>query len=508
MNKANKNSIVTIDAYNNTSYKITNSSAIKLSNLKVSKRDSSVSYIANKDLIIEPLELSSSLPSEHLDNIITDKIYEELRLDPAIDYKISYIKQSSNNNKTKYQVIIADNSEFKSRVSKFKSKLKTLESVVPAPLLYSSLYQKKLLDSSCADMFIYFGDYDSFVTFYNRGKYLYSKSIKFSLDNMYDRFVQLAQEPLLTKEQFREVLSKDGLKSDNDKYRELIIHIMNECFLTINDVVIYTKRAYDISEIKRSFVGFAWGYIEGIGAYVKNYLSIDSKPLFSLYSNYSQLQDIDPIHSLMYLTQDELNSSTLELPNLTPYPKPAPISKRPAGKILSLFLGTTALFMIPIAYDYFVGLTLKGQNLVLEQKEHKLTSEANRYKSAIEHKKEELNALDKALSKTEEIYENKKGKLKKVYNKKFNYKMRSEQLAIITKILENYDIKSRNIEINDTNYFIEVESKDDKEITSFIKKLVATLDKDIKRVNIKQINFDKKEQLYKGVLNIEFKEER
>jgi len=501
--KGSKNSVITINSYNGDICKVTQNNFSKLSKLKRANNDTLISCIANKDLIIEPVELSASLPPDSIDSVITDKVYDELRLDPAIEYEISPIKTSYISNKIKYQTFIVDKNELKNQLSNISKKVKVIDYVIPSPLLYKSLYQSKILDTNSIDMFIYFGDYDTFITFYKKGEYLYSKSIKFSLENIYDRFIELSQDTTLNQEQFKNMLSSVGLKSENDKHRELLIRIMNECFLTINDVVIYTKRAYDIKDIKKGFIGFSWGYLDGIEAYAKNYLNVDAYSMDTLFSSGVKCNAID---KLMYLTAQELNSSTLELPNFTPYPKPLPIAKRPSGKIISLFIVIVLLFMIPIAYDYFVGLSLKGQNIILEKKEQKLTAIANRYKASIKQKREELKALDKALDKTSKLYDTKKEKLTQVYNKKFNYSLRSEQLALITNILKGYDIKSREIEIDDNRYLIEIESKDDKEITLFIKQIVSKLNKSIKDINIRDIKFDKLEGLYKGKLVIEFKE--
>ena len=504
MKRREKTSIVTIDIYSNRFYKLENGKFTILSKLKRGKKDILISYIANRDLIIEPIDLSSHLPQENIVDVVTDKVYEELRLDPAIEYGIYPIKTAIRSKNSKYQVIIADKSSLKDSFANVAKRVNSIDYVIPAPLLYKVLYQNGKLSSKSTDMFIYFGDYDSFVTFYHNGEYLYSKSIKFSLSQMYDRFCQLAQEVPLTKEQFRELLENDGLKNAQDSYRELLVRVVNECFLTINDVLIYTKRAYDLQDIKTAYIGFSWGYITGIESYISNYLSLEGKPLSTIYTKEDPKIAIDPMHALMAMNAVGLKDATLNLPNLTPYPKPEPINKRPAGKMIFASLATIALFLIPVAYDYFVGASLNASNLVLEQKEARLTALANRYKAIINKKKGEIKALDNAIDKTRKIYYEKKGELENVYNKKFNYKLKSEQLALITKVLKNYDIKSRFIAISDTLYKIEVESKDDKEITAFIKELVKKFDKSISNVDIRNISYDSNDKLYKGVVKVEF----
>ena len=504
MKKRNINSIVTVDIYSNKSYKLSNGKFTLLSRLKSSRKDTVVSYVANRDLIIESVDLSKNIPQEHLTDVITDKVYEELRLDPAIEYGIYPTKTALHLDKTKYQVLIADKNSLKQVLEPISKKVKNIDSVIPAPLLYKVLYQTGKLNRGTTDMFIYFGEYDTFITFYHKGEYLYSKSIKFSIEQMYDRFCQLAQEILVTKDQFRDLLANDGLKTAEDRYRELLISVVNECFLNINDVLIYTKRAYDLQDIKVAYIGFSWGYITGIESYISNYLNLDGKALSSIYTKEDPKNAIDPMHALMAMSAVESSEGLLELPNLTPYPKPEPISKRPAGKIMFLSIVTIFLFLSPIIYDYFIGVTTQANNVILAKQEAKLTAIANDYKTKLKKKREEVKALKQAITKVGDLYKHKKGELTTVYDKKFKYKLRSEQLALITNILKGYSVKSRFIDISDTVYKIEVESKDEKEITAFIKELVKRFDKTISNVNIKDIVYQPNEKIYKGVVKLEF----
>ena len=504
MKKKNDITIVTVDIYSDKSYKLSHGRFSILKKIKRNKDDILVSYISNRDLILESVDVSQHIPEENIIDVITDKVYEELRLDPAIEYGIYPIKTALKSDEIKYQVLIVDQNSLKESFAPIAKKVKVIDYIIPAPLLYKVLYQTKKLKDKTTDMFIYFGEYDSFITFYHKGEYLYSKTINFSLQQMYDRFCQLAQDVPLKKEQFRELLEGDNLKNLEGKNKELIVSVLNECFLTINDVLIFTKRTYDIQDIKTAYVGFSWGYMSGIETYVSNYLNLDGKALSLAYSNEDPAISIDPMHALMAMSAYEDHNGVLDIPNLTPYPRPLPFKKRPASKILSLFFLILFLFLLPIIYNYFIGLTTQAQNLTLSKKEAKLTKLANEYKRKINEKKDKLKALQKMVDKTEKLYLEKKGELKNVYNKKFKYSLRSEQLALITRVLKEFDIKSKFIEISDTVYKIEVESKDDKEITAFIKKLVSKFDTKISNVNIKDIKLDPKTHLYKGVLKIEF----
>ena len=504
MKRRAKNTIVTIDLYNNKYYRYVNGKFEALKKLKFSKRDILVSYIANNDLIIEPMEFSSSIADEDIINVATDRAYEELRLDTATKYKIFPIKTAIRGNSNKYQTIIVDESKLKKRLEPVVARRDVVDYVIPAPLLYKVLYHKNRLSKNNTDLFIYFGQEDTFVTFYHKGEYLYSKSIKYSLTYMYERMCQLAQEVFLTKEQFFELLKKDGLKNSEGRVKDLIIQVFNECFLNLNDVLIYTKRVYDIKDINKAYVGFSCGYLAGIDAYVNNYLNLETMPVTSIYTKTDPIKTVGPLTSLMLMSVLEANEGSFETVNLTPYPRPMPLSKRPSGKLLLGSAIVASLFLIPVAYYYVKGFSYQLENKTLAIKERKLNIIATDYKRKLKERRERLKALEEANKKLAKIYKTKKGELDEVYDKKFNYKLKSEQLALVTEVLNNYDIKSKDITISDDLYAIELEAKDDKEITSFIKKLVSKFDKKITKVDIDNIKFDNKDRLYKGVLKVEF----
>jgi len=502
--KKNTNAIVTIDIYSQKFYKFEGGSFDLVRKLKSNKKDRYISYVTNSDLIIEPMDISSHIPDEEIESVIIDKVYDELRLDTAVEYGVYPVKIGADGSLDKYQTIIVDKSSIKEKFEPFAKKIKYIDYVVPAPLLYKPLYTLGKLKDKQNDMFIYFGDVDTFITFYKRGEFIYSKSIDFSLKDMYARACQLAQEVFITEDEFRNSLRNGAYKEGEGRLKELLTQILNECFLSINDILVYAKRVYGLDKIAKAYVGFSWGYIDGIESYVKNYLSLDSAPLSSIYSNADPSKLIDPIHALMIFAYKELDAGIIELPNLTPFPRPLPFMKRPAGILVTLGAITALAVSSFVLYNYAVGFTTQLNNSMLQKEKRKYVAEANKYKTIINQKQQKLKAMQKMKNKLQKLYESKKSKLKEVYNKKFKYKLKSEQLLNITKVLENYDILSKNITVTDTMYMIDLESPDDKQITAFVKDLVKRFNLSINDIDLDDIKYDKKDKLYKGIVKIEF----
>ncbi|NPA50969.1 MAG: hypothetical protein GXO02_05005, partial [Epsilonproteobacteria bacterium] len=237
--KVDKISIITVDPYIPRIYKYAKGSFNQLKSIKASKNDFIIGYVANKDLIIETLDIGANIPPEDVADAIENKAYEELKLDPAIEYNITFTRAYGEGGNL-YQVFISDKNSLAKLYSPIKKRVSFIDVVAPAPLLFEILYKDTTIPVGNIDLFIIFGEYDTFLTFYKGGKYLYSKSIPYSLDDLYYRFCELAGEAIVKKDEFKKILSTEGLKVDNDRYKELLVKIFNECFLSINDVLIYT----------------------------------------------------------------------------------------------------------------------------------------------------------------------------------------------------------------------------------------------------------------------------
>ncbi len=150
-----------------------------------------------------------------------------------------------------------------------------MDLIVPAPLLYKSLYTKEILQDNNSHCFVYFTQNDAFVTIYRNGEYLYSKSIEFTLEQIYDKYCEAVGEKVDEKE-FYTILESEGLKTTNNDYQQNFMKIFAEVFITINDIIIYAKRAFNLDSIDQMFIGSERGPIIGLDDYSQNYLGLHS----------------------------------------------------------------------------------------------------------------------------------------------------------------------------------------------------------------------------------------
>ncbi len=172
--------IVSIDPYNNIYYKYQNRTLKPLKELYYDSKNFVISYISNRDMIIASLDLGYGIDESEIDDIIFMKAYDELGLDPEKEYSIFHQKASRDTNSGIYNIFIIEPEVLEKTIEKSLNKTTYIDLIVPAPLLYKTLYSTNTLDAVEAHCFIYFTMDDAFVTIYNDGEFVYSKSLEFS----------------------------------------------------------------------------------------------------------------------------------------------------------------------------------------------------------------------------------------------------------------------------------------------------------------------------------------
>jgi len=121
------------------------------------------------------------------------------------------------------------------------------------------------------------------VTIYNNGEFLYSKSLEFSLNQIYEKYCAMIGEKVDKRSFLKPSKQTRAFKATNSVYQQNLMKLFSEIFLQINDIIIYAKRAYGIDTIQRLFLGSIQSPIIGLGDYGYNYLGI---PTFNLDFNF------------------------------------------------------------------------------------------------------------------------------------------------------------------------------------------------------------------------------
>jgi uncharacterized protein YktA (UPF0223 family) len=498
-------SVITIDNYNHHNYKFEGNRVSSTRKLQFKRQNYYISFVANKDLIIAPVSVSRSIEDEDLEGALEDKAYDELGLDAATEYIINYRESFGAEGEGRtFQLFIMERERYHELFSDIRNSLKYVDLILPAPLLYQSLYDHNILENKKVHCFLYFADHDTTLTFYQNGEYLYSKSINYSLTQIYDRYCEIVGKSVDEKQFFR-IFQKEGVKTTHLEFQQNLIKLFNEIFITINDIVIYTKRAYKVDVIDQMFIGSELGPISGADEYAQNYLGLYSIPMTFDFKIDSEEWYIDQTHYMMNLSAQTFWDSPEKFTNFSLYPRPPIFVKRASGQfIISLIFAVLAASAYPL---FFLGSSyaIDLNNKQLRAEQQRVGAIATRYRRILAQKSKEIKRLREKKELLKTTYEGKEKTLVSVYNKKVNYNLKSNQLASFAANFKKFGVKSnRMMSVNDT-YFLSIISNDDQSVTELIKDITNRYSKDIKMINIDEIREDQNNSLYQGVLKVELK---
>ncbi|CAA6827557.1 MAG: FIG00470756: hypothetical protein, partial [uncultured Sulfurovum sp.] len=424
--------ITTINPYIESFYEYRNQEFKKVKKLVYNDKNYTISYLSNKEMIIASLDVGYNLSDDELEGYFFDKAYEELGLDEEKEYAINYQKRDDDANSFVYNVFISEPDKVNSHFTTVIEESKYIDLLIPAPLLFKTLYRNQVLENRDAHCYIYFTMKDAFVTIYKDGNFIYSKSLEFSLEQIYEKYCALIGEKV-DKVEFFEILNSEGLKTSNTKYQQNLMKIFGEIFLQINDIVIYAKRAYRIDSIQKLFLGSVDSPIIGLSDYGYNYLGI---PTFNLDFNFDIKNDewyVDQLQYLMLKSGLDYIEEPGKTLNISTYPRAPIFSKRASGQFIISFI-VTSLLAIGLPLFYLIpAYSLEAYNLKLSSDDQALSQKSSEYKQILEEKKKVITLNKNELKKLEMIFESKAKTLTAIYNKKVNYNFKSNFLYIFSK---------------------------------------------------------------------------
>jgi len=495
--------IISIDPYNNIYYEYKDKSLKPLKELYYDSKNFVISYIKNRDMIIASLDLGYGIDEAEIEDIIFMKAYDELGLDPEKEYSIFHQRASSDPNSGIYNIFIIEPEILEQTFKNALEKTTYIDLIIPAPLLYKSLYTSNTLEASEAHCFIYFTMDDAFVTIYNDGEFIYSKSLEFSLTQIYERYCAMVGERVDEKEFFT-TLEAEGLKATDSTYQQNLMKIFNDIFLQINDIIIYAKRAYRIDIIKRLFLGSIKSPIIGLGDYGYNYLGI---PAFNLDFNFNIKNDdwyVDQFQYMMVQSGLDHIQSPDKFVNLTQNPRPPVFAKRASGQfIISTIISSLIALGWPLYY-IFIAYSTDVYNLKLDSENRKLSAIASRYKKILKEKRDTIKKYKSELKGLKTTFEGKAKTLTYIHDKKVDYNLKSKFLNQIAKDLIENGVKIEELKSDGDNFTLYLVSGDDKKITKYIKYISSKYSKDIKHIDIKRISQTEEDLLYRGILKVSF----
>ena len=499
--KSTIKNIITLNVFSEKSYIFKDDTFQPLKKLTYNTANFITSYISNKDLITTKVSISRSIPEEDIADILDIKAYEELGLDQANSYVISSYEIENAGEEREYHLFVAEPEELDALFLPIKQETKYVDLILPAPLLYKPLYSKEILNDNNTHCFVYFTQHDASVTLYKDGEYLYSKSIEFSLEQIYDKYCEHIGEKV-DESEFFAILEAEGLKTTNNDYQQNFMKIFGEVFITINDIIIYAKRAFNLETIDQMFIGSERGPIIGLDDYSQNYLGLHSSDFNFNYNVNNEEWYTDQLQYLMLLSSFEYMEDESSFVNLTMYPRAPSFVNRASGQFI---ISTFAAISLSLAYPlmYLVGSYVNDAKIyALDSENKKLSSESQKYKAILGKKKNEIKALDSKIDNVSNLYSGKTKTLTAIYDKKVNYKLKSGLFHTIAEELDKFDVHVDMISTEGDTLYVSLVSTDDRKFTELIKYISDTHFDDVKEIDIERIEKDPENSYYKGLLKV------
>jgi hypothetical protein len=495
--------IISIDPYSQKNYEYRDQTLKATDKLSLDNKNFVISFVRNKDMIIASFDVGYGVDEEELDDMLYMKAYDELGLDPEKEYIISHQKADEDNSSGVYNLFITEPDVVDENLASTLEKTTYIDLLIPAPLLYKTLYNSETLDKNESHCYIYFTMDDAFITIYKDGEFLYSKSLEYSLTQIYEKYCAIIGEKVDEKG-FFETLESEGLKAIDSEYQQNLVRLFSEIFLQINDIIIYTKRAYGIDTIQKLFLGSIKSPIIGLGDYGYNYLGI---PTFNLDFNFHIKNDewyVDQFQYMMVQSGLDYIKNPLQVLNLTTVPRPPVFSKRASGQfIISATISSLVALSIPLFF-LVQSYLINAHILQLSSQSEALYKITDRYKRILKEKRELITINKKELSGLKTIFDGKAKTLTSIYNKKVDYRLKSSLLNRFAHDLLEYKVKLEKINSNKDSFILYVVSDDDKKITKYIKYISKKYFNDIKNINIERISIDEDDLLYRGVLKVSY----
>lgn len=498
-------SVISVDPYKREYYKSISSHLSKELEPRYSKSQYAISYLGTKSFISALISVSKNIPEDDLPDVIENKVYEDLALDMAISYKTNYIEAYNNVDESNrfFHVFVVDPLTLDEDFKDVVEDIKYIDQILPAPLLLKSLYSKEIIDDAGVHCFIYFQEGDTFLTIYNENEFVYTKSLKYSLKEIHQRFCELLGEQL-PLEIFLQILSNEGLATTNKEYQKHLIKLFAEVFLHISDVLTYAKRAFEIEKIDHIFIGSELSTIAGLDEYSQTYLAIKSSDFDFDYGYTTDTGHVNQLHALMQLYTTMPSEQRYEC-NFTVFDRPPPFVRRESGKLILLTSAALVLGLVYPITNWSLAYAESLRYAILDAKYSEVHNTRVTREATIKLKKAHKVEAQKLKDAEEEEYNNKKNTLMKIREVKVNYPMKAKHLSELTKDLNKYSINLTDIGYDEEDgnkvFVFTLVSTTDKKITELLEYLTKTKTNKY-RFSLESIDYDMKEKKYISELKV------
>ena len=497
--------VLSINPYKETYFNGASNFINEVQSPEYEKDQFTISYLNTNEFITAQISISKNIPQEDIFDAITIKAYDDLGLDEAIEYAIQYVENfnHSDDEERYFHVFVVEPASIDATYANVVDKVKYIDTIIPTPLLLKSLYTQDIISNGGVHCFIYFQENDAFLTLYSDKEFLYTKSIQYSLKEMHEKFCELYGEKVDYKD-FKDFFATQNLKDTKSDYKSYFIKLYKEIFVTINDILTYTKRAFDLENFEHLYIGTQIDTVMKFDEMLAAELNIKASDFNFTYGFENNDLYIDQLHYLMQLYHS-LESEDKYISNFSTYHRPPAFINRDSGKFLTLIAASLLIaFTYPVTY-WSLTYTQMLQHKLLEKKYHTLHNEKITREAMIKSKLADKTKVNTLLSIETKEYNQKKNTLVQIHEVKVNYPMKAKLLTLFTKDLNKFGVNLQSIAYTQSNnskeFTFSLNASKDKKITQLIEYLTKIHDKKFK-FSLHEIAYNEVENSYIGELKV------
>ncbi len=499
-------SVISINPYKDTYFSGVSSFLSETTKPEFMKEQYAISYLNTNSFINSQIAISKNIPEEDLEDAISNKVYDDLGLDQAVSYQIQFIESFNNLDEENryFHAFVVDPLTITETFEIAAEKIKYIDVILPAPLLIKSLYTKELIESNGVHCFIYFQENDAFLTIYGDKEFIYTKSLKYSFIEMHERFCELYGERI-NYEEFIDFFTNTNLKETESDYKDYFIKLYKELFSNINDILTYTKRAFDIDKFEQVYIGSQISSVTKLDEMLEVELNIKAADFDFDYEFESNDQFIDQLQSLMHIYTTIPKSERYEC-NFTIYKRPPRLIQRESGKLLILLAASfTLAFAYPITY-WILTYAQDLQRDLLQKTFNDLHITRTTREATIKNREADKTKALTLLAQEKQDYIEKKNTLIKIHDVKVNYPMKAKHIALLTKDLNKFGVRLEALSYAETEevkqFTFNLVSSRDKKTTQLIEYLTKIHNTKFK-FSLEEIAYDKETKKYFSELKVE-----
>jgi cell division protein FtsB len=470
--KRSKSGSSTVSLYNpgSSTYYELNKNGIKATT-KLTQNSKLISFIQLDDITSETIEMSGFLEGEELHDAIEMKLFEDLALEPGLEYKICYnehVGANSENGETKkYNAYVCPNHTIKQKLSQIEHGY--VDFVFLPQTTIKTLFNKNFLSDSSTFAFIYLYNDSAYLCVYQNGEYTYSKSIRGSIRTLTERFSEILGERVDGAD-FIKILTNASFRTKKPEYEAGFSSLLSEFFTSISDVLVHAKRINQIGGYEAIYIATEHGNIADIEVVAKEYFETPFKNFdFNLGIKTEDFVDMSTRLMLFAYLND---IDAYENINFSIFMRPPPLFKRPAGKFMGI--STVALlvsFSYPLYNVTLAKLYYTFQTNSLNKELAKLKTE----QSVIENQRAALQKEQEMLGKknSDELkkYTDTVKILQELEEKRLSANSVTGYITQIDRVAANSRVSLRKVDTNTTGTKIECSGNDAASISRFSKNL-------------------------------------